>query len=122
MAPTLPKTYKVAMFKAKDEPLSIEEVELQPPGPGEILIKVEACGVCHSDAAVMAGVWGNPFPMIPGHEVIGKVVAVGDEGKGEGVWKIGDRVGGAWHGGHDGKEYFFLLMLRVELCLRIELE
>ncbi|MCJ1250849.1 hypothetical protein MMC30_008077 [Trapelia coarctata] len=100
MAPSLPKSYKVAMFKAKGEPLSIEEVELQQPAAGEILIKVEACGVCHSDSAVKDGLMGNKFPIIPGHEVIGHVVAVGDGEKGQ--WKVGDRVGGAWHGGHDG--------------------
>jgi len=101
MAPSLPKSYTVAMFKAKGEPLSIEEVELQQPAAGEILIKVEACGVCHTDAAVMAGEMGNSFPIILGHEVIGHVVAVGDGEKGP--WTVGDRVGGAWHGGHDGE-------------------
>lgn len=68
------------------------------PGPGQVRVAVEACGICHSDAFVKHG--GFPslvYPRIPGHEVAGKVDAVG-----EGVtrWKIGDRVGVGWHGGH----------------------
>jgi D-arabinose 1-dehydrogenase-like Zn-dependent alcohol dehydrogenase len=51
---------------------------------------------------VHSGAFGNSFPIIPGHEVIGDVAAVGD---GESKWKVGDRVGGAWHGGHDGTWY-----------------
>lgn len=62
----------------------------------QILAKILASGVCHSDLIVQSGAWGNPFPIIPGHEAIGEVVAVGPD---EDHWKIGDRVGGAWHGG-----------------------
>ncbi|MCJ1393549.1 hypothetical protein MMC18_006424 [Xylographa bjoerkii] len=100
MAPSLPKSYKVAVFKKVDEPLTIEEVDLKEPEAGEVLIKVEACGVCHSDAEVKSGHMGNSFPIVPGHEVIGKVVAVGPGDKP--LYKIGDRIGGGWHGGHDG--------------------
>lgn len=63
-------------------------------------MKVLAVGVCHSDVAVQEGAFGNSFPIIPGHEIIGNVAAVPDSEK---VWKEGDRVGGPWHGGHDGK-------------------
>lgn len=63
------------------------------------MIKVLACGVCHSDSVVRVGGFGNSFPIIPGHEIIGEVVAVPESEK---RWKEGDRVGGAWHGGHDG--------------------
>ena len=59
MAPSLPKSYKVAVFKKVDEPLTIEEVDLKEPEAGEVLIKVEACGVCHSDAEVKSGHMGN---------------------------------------------------------------
>ncbi|MCJ1290770.1 hypothetical protein MMC34_002312 [Xylographa carneopallida] len=100
MAPSLPKSYKVAVFKKVDEPLTIEEVDLKEPEAGEVLIKVEACGVCHSDAEVKSGHMGNSFPIIPGHEMIGKVVAVGPGDKP--LYKIGDRIGAGWHGGHDG--------------------
>ena len=96
----LPKTYKQAAFKEVGGPLVIEEVALKQPNKGEVLVKVEACGVCHSDIFPQYDIWGAGFPLVPGHEIIGKVVALG-----EGIqdWKLGDRIGGAWHGGHDGK-------------------
>ena len=56
---SLPKTYKAAVFKEKDAKLSIEDVELKLPERGEILIKVKACGVCHSDSYVQEGSLGN---------------------------------------------------------------
>ncbi|KAA6409241.1 MAG: alcohol dehydrogenase [Lasallia pustulata] len=99
MAPNLPKSFKAARFMEKDAPLTVEEVDLKQPGEGEVLIKVHAVGVCHSDAMVPTGVFGTPLPRTPGHETIGDVVAVGP---GERNWKVGDRVGGGWHGGHDG--------------------
>ncbi|MCJ1306139.1 hypothetical protein MMC08_008957 [Hypocenomyce scalaris] len=99
MSPNLPKTFKAARFVKKDAPLTIEDVELKQPGEGEVLIKVLATGVCHSDAYVSPGMFGNSFPRTPGHETIGTVVAVGP---GEKQWKVDDRVGGPWHGGHDG--------------------
>jgi propanol-preferring alcohol dehydrogenase len=70
------------------------------PGPGEVRIRVAACGVCHSDHLVKAGLWpGLVFPRAPGHEVTGTVDALG-----EGVTRftVGARVGIGWHGGHDG--------------------
>jgi len=97
----LPKTYKVAVFKEANAPITIEERELKPPPPGEVLVKVEACGVCGSDSGVGAGAMGNSFPIVPGHEAIGRVVAL-PEGETKGPYKVGDRVGAAWHGGHDG--------------------
>lgn len=99
MPPSLPQTYKAAVFKESGKSLVIEELELKAPPIGEVLIKVEACGVCHSDTLAQNGMMGSTFPRVPGHEVIGRVVAVAD---GEKHWKVGDRVGGAWHGGHDG--------------------
>jgi D-arabinose 1-dehydrogenase-like Zn-dependent alcohol dehydrogenase len=96
---SLPKTYKAAVFEKADAPITLTDVPLKHPGAGEVLVKVIATGVCHSDAGVQSGAFGNSFPIIPGHEVIGDVAAVGD---GEKRWKVGDRVGGPWHGGHDG--------------------
>ena len=93
---SLPKTYKAAVFEKANAPFTLKDVELKAPGPGQVLVKVIATGVCHSDAGVQAGAFGNSFPIIPGHEVIGNVAAVGD---GEKRWKVGDRVGGPWHGG-----------------------
>ncbi|KAL8880135.1 MAG: hypothetical protein Q9198_002394 [Flavoplaca austrocitrina] len=105
MAPSLPKTYKAAIFKKANEKLTIEDVELKQPEQGEVLIKVLATGVCHSDVMAQTGAMGTPYPLIPGHEMIGTVVATG---AGEKKWKVGDRVGGPWHGGHDDAEYCIL--------------
>ncbi|KAK7547340.1 chaperonin 10-like protein [Phyllosticta citricarpa] len=98
MSLQLPKTYKAAVFEKHNTPLVIKELELKQPQQGQILIKVHACGVCHSDAMLKEGMMGA-VPRIPGHEIVGTIVAVGP---GEKKWKVGDRVGGAWHGGHDG--------------------
>ncbi|KAH6663222.1 putative alcohol dehydrogenase [Halenospora varia] len=95
---SLPKTYKAAVFEKKDAPFTLKDVPMKEPAQGEVLVKVIAVGVCHSDAGVQSGAFGNGFPIIPGHEVIGNIAAVG---AGEKRWKVGDRVGGPWHGGHD---------------------
>ncbi|KAL2049423.1 hypothetical protein ABVK25_010327 [Lepraria finkii] len=99
MALSIPKTHKAAMFKEKGGPIVIEEIETRDPQEGEVLVKVLACGVCHSEMVVQQATFGTPFPRIPGHEIIGIVVALGP---GEKTWKVGDRVGGPWHGGHCG--------------------
>lgn len=56
-----PKTFKAALFKKANEPLTFEDVELKEPREGEVLIKVLATGVCHSDADVQTGGFGNPL-------------------------------------------------------------
>ncbi|EEH40989.1 alcohol dehydrogenase [Paracoccidioides lutzii Pb01] len=99
MEPEFPLSYKVACFEEKREELSIKSIPLEYPKHGEILVKVLACGVCHSDVLVKDGVAGNSFPIVPGHEIVGNVHAIGPSVKN---FKIGDRVGGSWHGGHDG--------------------
>jgi len=100
MAPNIPKTCRAVVIEKPGAPWSIKEVPVNEPQSGEVLVKVDACGVCHSDSFLQKGAFGpDVFPRIPGHEVIGTVVAVGP---GEKKWKIGDKVGGAWHGGHDG--------------------
>ncbi|KAI2615242.1 chaperonin 10-like protein [Hypoxylon sp. NC1633] len=96
---SLPKAYKHAIFPAQGQGLVVEETPMTLPGNGVLLIKVEACGVCFSDKYAQYGAMGGGFPLCPGHEIIGKVAAVGDNVT---AWKIGDRVGGGWHGGHDG--------------------
>ncbi|KAK3393316.1 chaperonin 10-like protein [Podospora didyma] len=96
---SLPKTFKAAAFTGADLPLKLQDFPLQQPAKGHVLIKTLACGICHSDAWVQTGGAGSSWPLIPGHEVIGDVVAVGDEVT---RFKLGDRVGGGWHGGHDG--------------------
>lgn len=74
------------------------EREIVAPGPGEVRIKVHACGICHSDELVKQGTWpGLAYPRVPGHEVAGVIDEVG---AGVTEWKKGDRVGVGWHGGH----------------------
>ena len=62
---------------AKSRPLSIEEVDLAPPGPGEVLVRVRAAGLCHSDLSVIDGNRPRPVPMVLGHEAAGEVVEPG---------------------------------------------
>ncbi|KAI0377526.1 alcohol dehydrogenase [Hypomontagnella monticulosa] len=95
---SLPKTFKAAVFEKKGEPVVIKDVELKQPGPNQVLVKVIACGVCHTDVFEQNGFLGDVFPRIPGHEIIGDVAAVGSNVT---RFKGGERVGGPWHGGHD---------------------
>lgn len=80
--------------------VEIREVERPEPGDGFVRIKVEACGICHSDVLTVSGAWpGIAYPRAPGHEIAGRIDALGDGVSG---WAVGDRVGVGWHGGHDG--------------------
>jgi D-arabinose 1-dehydrogenase-like Zn-dependent alcohol dehydrogenase len=96
---SLPTTYKRAVFTAPGIPLTIESVPLKLPAADEILVKVEACGVCYSDVYAQNNAFGGGFPIVPGHEIIGHVAAIGEKVEG---WTVGDRIGAGWHGGHDG--------------------
>ncbi|KAI1312711.1 alcohol dehydrogenase 1 [Xylaria venustula] len=78
MTQSLPRSYQRAVFKALNSNLVLEEVPLTLPGPGEILVKTEACGICHSDVFAQENTFGVSFPRVPGHEIIGKIVAVGE--------------------------------------------
>jgi D-arabinose 1-dehydrogenase-like Zn-dependent alcohol dehydrogenase len=81
-------------------PFEIVDREIPAPGPGQVRIKVQACGICHSDSLVKEGHWpGLQYPRVPGHEVVGIVDAVG---AGVAQWQPGQRVGVGWHGGHCG--------------------
>jgi alcohol dehydrogenase, propanol-preferring len=89
---------KAAIVREYKQPLQIEDVETPIPDPDEVLIKVEACGVCHSDLHLAEGDWTHLLriikrPLIPGHEVVGRVIRKGDAVTNIG---IGDRVGVAW--------------------------
>ncbi|GEJ56002.1 alcohol dehydrogenase [Anaeromyxobacter diazotrophicus] len=78
--------------------LELVEREVPAPGPGQVRLRVEACGVCHSDAMVKGGAFpGLTLPRVPGHEIAGVVDAVGPQVT---AWKPGDRAGVGWHGGH----------------------
>lgn len=76
----------------------IVERDIPEPGTGQVRVKVEACGICHSDAVVKEGLWpGLQYPQVPGHEIAGRVDVVGDNVI---AWTKGQRVGVGWHGGH----------------------
>src|SRR5258708_25207719 len=78
----------------------IVEREIPEPGPGEVRIRVKACGVCHSDVVTKEGLFpGISYPRVPGHEVAG---VIDKAGAGVKEWKPGQRVGVGWHGGQDG--------------------
>jgi D-arabinose 1-dehydrogenase-like Zn-dependent alcohol dehydrogenase len=81
-------------------PFEFVDREIPEPKVGWVRIKVQACGVCHSDSLTKDGTWpGIQYPRVPGHEVIGIVDAIG---QGVAAWKNGQRVGVGWHGGHCG--------------------
>jgi len=90
---------KVVQVAKPGGDFEIVERNIPEPARGQVRVKVEACGICHSDVLVKEGLWpGLQYPRVPGHEIAGKIDAVG-----EGVtqWKPGQRVGVGWHGGHD---------------------
>ncbi|MHA7631608.1 alcohol dehydrogenase [Corallococcus sp. M7] len=80
--------------------LEVVEREVPEPGPGQVRIAVEACGVCHSDAITKEGWMPIQYPRVPGHEVVGRIERVGP---GVTAWKEGQHVGVGWHGGHCGQ-------------------
>jgi D-arabinose 1-dehydrogenase-like Zn-dependent alcohol dehydrogenase len=91
---------RAAQITRPGGPFEIVEREIPQPGAGQVRIKVQACGICHSDSLVKEGHWpGLQYPRVPGHEVVGVVDAVG---AGVTQWKPGQRVGVGWHGGHCG--------------------
>jgi D-arabinose 1-dehydrogenase-like Zn-dependent alcohol dehydrogenase len=95
----MPKMRTVQIPKPKGS-FEIVEREIPEPTQGTVRIKVQACGICHSDSVVKDGLFpGIQYPRVPGHEVIGVVDAVG---QGVARWKVGQRVGVGWHGGHCG--------------------
>jgi D-arabinose 1-dehydrogenase-like Zn-dependent alcohol dehydrogenase len=91
---------RVAQIARPGAPFEVIEREIPQPQAGWVRIKVQACGICHSDSLVKEGHWpGLQYPRVPGHEVSGVVDAVG---AGVAQWKPGQRVGVGWHGGHCG--------------------
>jgi D-arabinose 1-dehydrogenase-like Zn-dependent alcohol dehydrogenase len=92
--------HQVRVPSASERRLEFVETQMREPGPGSVRIRIEACGICHSDALTVNGLWpGIVFPRAPGHEIAGTIDALGD---GITEWKRGDRVGVGWHGGHCG--------------------
>ncbi len=93
-------TMRVAQVSRPKGPFEIVERPIPEPTPGTVRIKVQACGVCHSDSIVKEGLFPNiPYPRVPGHEVAGIVDAVG---QGIQPWTKGQRVGVGWFGGNCG--------------------
>src|SRR5713226_7895686 len=91
---------RAAQIARPNGPFEIVERPIPQPDAGWVRIKVQACGICHSDSVVKEGHWpGLQYPRVPGHEVVGIVDAVG---AGVSQWKPGQRVGVGWHGGHCG--------------------
>ncbi|MFZ5876451.1 MAG: alcohol dehydrogenase [Nitrospirota bacterium] len=93
-------TMRVMQVSQAKGPFELKERDIPAPGPGKVRIKVQACGICHSDVYTKDGLWpGLQFPRVPGHEVAGVIDAIGPGVKG---WQAGQRVGVGWHGGHCG--------------------
>lgn len=79
---------------------TLVQVDTPPPGPGQVRVDVEACGICHSDAMITGGYLpGTTFPVTTGHEIAGRIESIGAEVTG---WAVGDRVAVGWYGGSCG--------------------
>src|SRR5580658_7274312 len=93
------KTYKAVEVSVPGS-LRVVERTIPEPGAGQVRIRVEACGICHTDAATISGAYpGLTLPRVPGHEVVGRIEALGS---GVSKWKIGQRVGVGLIAGEDG--------------------
>jgi len=91
-------TMRAVVVEEPGGEFQLVERDVPDPAPSEVRVAVEACGICHSDAFVKEGTYPDvSYPRVPGHEVAGRVDAVGDE---VARWTPGDRVGVGWHGGH----------------------
>jgi len=91
---------RAAIVSAPKGPFEIVNRDIPEPGPGSVRIKVQACGICHSDSLTKEALWpGVQLPRIPGHEIAGIVDAIGPGVLG---WTVGERAGVGWHGGHCG--------------------
>jgi D-arabinose 1-dehydrogenase-like Zn-dependent alcohol dehydrogenase len=91
---------RVVQVTRANGPLELSERPIPDPGAGSVRVKVQACGICHSDSFTKEGTWpGLKFPRIPGHEIAGLIDAVGPDVAG---WTPDQRVGIGWHGGHCG--------------------
>jgi D-arabinose 1-dehydrogenase-like Zn-dependent alcohol dehydrogenase len=91
---------KAVLVPKAGEDFQIVERDIPQPAAGQVRIRVQACGVCHSDVVTKDGLFpGINYPRVPGHEIAGVIDEVG---AGVGQWKKGQRVGVGWHGGQDG--------------------
>ena len=91
---------RVAQIPKAGADFEVVDREIPKPGAGEVLIGVQACGVCHNDVLTKEGMRpGIQYPRVPGHEVVGEIDELGERVS---EWKTGQRVGVGWHGGQDG--------------------
>ncbi len=89
---------KAAQISKPGGDWELVERDLPEPSAGQVRVKVEACGICHSDALVKEGLWpGLQYPRVPGHEIAGRIDALGDKVT---AWQKDQRIGVGWHGGH----------------------
>lgn len=97
---SLPALMRAMVLEAPHQPLHLTELPVPHPGPGQVLLKVRACGVCHTDLHIVDGELTEPkLPLVLGHQIVGEVVACGP---GAERFRIGERVGVPWLGGTDG--------------------
>jgi len=100
----MPDTMRAMLFERPRHALVAQDVPIPEPGPQELLIEVSACGVCRTDLHLVDGDLVPPrLPVIPGHEIVGRVAAVGAEVK---AFTVGTRVGVPWLGGTCGRCYY----------------
>jgi len=93
-------TIRGVQVSKANAPLSVVDLPQPRPGAAQVRVAVEACGICHSDADMVHGMFGEgPFPLTPGHEIAGRIDELGDDVEG---WEVGDRVAVGWFGGNDG--------------------
>src|SRR5271156_4464946 len=96
----MPKMRAVQVAR-KNGPLELVERDVPEPKRGEVRVRVQACGVCHSDSVTVQGLFPTMgSPAVPGHEIAGVIDAVGEDVIG---WDVGTRVGVGWFGGHCGR-------------------
>jgi D-arabinose 1-dehydrogenase-like Zn-dependent alcohol dehydrogenase len=96
----MPTMMRVVQVPGAKGPFQLVDREIPQPGPGMVRVKVQACGICHSDQYAKEGSRpGIHYPRIPGHEIAGVIDAIGPNVLG---WEVGQRVGIGWHGGHCG--------------------
>jgi alcohol dehydrogenase len=93
-------TMQAVQVSEVNAPLRVVDLPEPSPGPGQVRIAVEACGVCRTDGDMVQGLFGDqPFPLTPGHEIAGRIDMLGDGVEG---WELGERVAVGWFGGNDG--------------------
>lgn len=94
------RTMKAMQVVSAGGAFELVEREVPEPPEGHVLVKVQACGICHSDSLTKEGLWpGLQFPRVPGHEIAGVIDTLGARVN---DWQVGQRVGVGWHGGHCG--------------------